>query len=165
MLFLKRRVVLSLILFIVILSLSGFSIFHNRQLQYMGEMAEEYFHLGVNLHYLGKFTLDTKTPFIFRPPGYPFFIASVLKIWGGMPDINQTFKSKEELDQKKQDAYTAIYLAQCVLLGLSTVILFLWISNHLRLHNAFILALLFGCNPYMLILTGLLHYDLIHIFF
>jgi hypothetical protein len=131
----------------------------------MGGMAEEYFHLGVNLHYLGKFTLDTKTPFIFRPPGYPFFIASVLKIWGGMPDINQTFKSKEELDQKKHDAYTAIYLAQCILLGLSTVILFLWMSNHLRLHNAFILALLFGCNPYMLILTGLLHYDVLHIFF
>jgi hypothetical protein len=93
MLLSKSRVTFSLILFIVTLSLSGFSIFHNRQLQYMGGMAEEYFHLGVNLHYSGKYTLDNKTPFIFRPPGYPFFIASVLKIWGGMPDINATFKS------------------------------------------------------------------------
>jgi hypothetical protein len=131
----------------------------------MGGLAEEYVHLGVNLHHLGKFTLDEKTPFIFRPPGYPLFIASVLKIWGGMPEKNAIYKSREEMEQKKLDAYTAIYLAQCILLALSTVILFLWMANHLRLHNALILAFLFGCNPYMFILTGLLHYDVLHIFF
>jgi hypothetical protein len=130
----------------------------------MDGMAEEYFHLGVKLYYSGKFTSDNKIPFVFRPPGYPFFIAFALRISGRMPDINADSKDPDKLGQQVQDAEIAVYLAQCVLLTLSTVILFLWLSNHLRLHNAFFLAFVFGCNPYMIILTGLLHYEILHIF-
>jgi hypothetical protein len=37
-------------------------------------------------------------------------------------------------------------------------------SKFLNRFTAFVMALLFGCNPYTIILTGLLHYSLLHIF-
>jgi len=45
------------------------------------------------------------------------------------------------------------------------VFLFLWLSSFLSLPVAMSFALAFGCNPYTIILTGLFHYDLLHIFF
>jgi hypothetical protein len=44
------------------------------------------------------------------------------------------------------------------------MILFLYLANYLRLRNAAVLAALFGFNPYLIILTGLFHYDILHIF-
>lgn len=160
---LKPRSILSLILFFVTLSISSYSILNNRQLEFMGGMAEEYFLLGLSLQQNGRFYYDEEVAYLFRPPGYPYFIATVLETWGGISK-NAKFESMEQLRQKLRHSYKAIYFAQSLLLGFSTIILFLWLSKRLRLSNAFILALLFGSNPYMIILSGLLHYDMLHIF-
>ena len=164
MFLLKRQVAFSLILFAVTLCLGGFSILTNQQLHYMGGMAEEYFDMAVSLYYRGKLSADSIGARVFRPPAYPFFIASVLRIWGGMPEEGEVFDSREDLEQKQQAAYNAICLAQCILLSFSTVVLFLLMSRYMRLHSAFVLAFLFGCNPYLLILCGLFHYGVFHIF-
>lgn len=160
----KLRLKLSILLLVVTLSVSFFSINNNKQLEFMGGMAEEYFYLGLNLHDTGEFCPDSEVPCLLRPPGYPFFIASVFTIWGGLPDRDAKFKNLAELNRRYHEAYNIIYIAQCLLLGLSTVIIFLLMSNWLRIGNAFVAALLFGCNPYLIILTGLLHYDVLHIF-
>jgi len=127
-------------------------------------MAEEYFGMGVNVYYHGKLSPTLIGARIFRPPGYPFFIAVVLRVWGGLPDKPEGLFTRPDLHQTRLNAFRAVGLAQCVLLSLTTVILFLYLANYLRLRNAAVLAALFGCNPYLIILTGLLHYDIFHIF-
>ncbi|MHC4791869.1 MAG: ArnT family glycosyltransferase [Planctomycetota bacterium] len=159
---LKWRI--ALVMFAGVLSFSSVSILKNRQLHFMGGMAEEYFGMGVNLYYHGQLSPTLIGARIFRPPGYPFFIAVVLRIWGGLPDEAGGLFKREDLHQTRLDAFRAVGLAQCVLLSLTTVILFLYLANYLRLRNAAVLAALFGCNPYLIILTGLFHYDIFHIF-
>jgi len=161
---LKRRVLLLIILLVVTLSFGACSILSNRQLSGMGGMAEEYFNLGFNLLHSGMLTADNQTPCLLRPPGYPFFIASVLSIRRAVAHLDPTDPAAKDHQAATFDDRTAVFLAQCVLLALSTAVLFLWMSRHLLVRDAFILSLLFGCNPYMLILTGLLHYDILHVF-
>ena len=98
------------------------------------------------------------------PPGYPFFYATVLEIWDGFVDDLHVFRNQEELNKAQIRAFRAIYVAQSLLLGFSTILLFLWMEMHLRLRHAFLLALLFGSSPYTIILTGLLHYSILHMF-
>ena len=159
---LKWRI--ALVLFAGVLSLSSLSILKNRQLHFMGGMAEEYFGMGVNLYYYGKLSPTLTGARLFRPPGYPFFVAVVLRVWGGLPDKAEGFFTQEDLHQTRLNAFRAVCLAQAIMLGLTTVILFLYLNNILRLFNAAVLAALFGCNPYLIILTGLLHYAILHIF-
>ncbi|UCH19443.1 MAG: hypothetical protein JSU83_12675 [Deltaproteobacteria bacterium] len=162
MISLKWRI--ALIIFVFVLACSGLSIFKNRQLNFMGGMAEEYFGMGINLYYYGKLSPTLTGARVFRPPGYPVFIASILRIWGGMPEEAETFFKPGVFQHERQAAYRAVWLAQSLLLSLTAVILFLLLSNYIRLSNAAVLATLFGCNPYLLILAGLLHYDIFHIF-
>jgi len=63
-----------------------------------------------------------------------------------------------------QYAQKTIYFAQSIVLSLTAVLLFLLFCKCLSKNLAFWLALSFACNPYMLILVGLLHYSLLHIF-
>ena len=162
MISLKWRI--ALVLFAGVLSLSGLSIVKNRQLHFMGGMAEEYFGMGVNLYYHGQLSPTLIGARIFRPPGYPLFIAAVLSVWGGLPNDAEGLFTREDLHQTRLNAFRAVCLAQSVLLSLTTVILFLYLADYLRLRNAAMLAALFGCNPYLIILTGLFHYDICHIF-
>ena len=160
----KPRLTCSIVLFLISVSISGYSLVHNRQLGLMDGMAEEYFRLGSNLSRSGSFHADGEPPVIMRPPGYAFFIATVLEIWGGFPDDFSVFRTKAEFDRVKERAFRAVYVAQSLLLGASTVLLFLWMAMSVRLRHAFLLALLFGSSPYTIILTGFLHYSTLHMF-
>jgi len=133
----------------------------------MEGIAEEFFDLGIFLTLTHGFPLVENTPFVFRPPGYSFFIASVLTIGGGLSDEETRLRNsndrKPEIDINA--AARVLLIAQCLLLSFSSVFLFLWLSSFLSLPVAMSFALAFGCNPYTIILTGLFHYDLLHIFF
>ncbi len=159
----RIRIFLSVILFLVIAAVTLFSLNYNRQLAAMGGLAEEYLKLGLNLKQTGEFYPEVDAPFVFRPPGYSVFIAGVLSAWSVFPSQEQ----RQHVNSRKVpiSAATAIYFAQCLLLSLSAGILFFWLSIHLKLINAFAAALMFGANPYMILLTGLLHYEILHIFF
>jgi 4-amino-4-deoxy-L-arabinose transferase-like glycosyltransferase len=172
-----KRSTLCLILFLIITTTSLWSIRNNRQLENIGGLSEEYFTLGWNLNQTGSYSyyfIGGKFPAVFRPPGYPFFIASVLQMWNGTPerDIKNIIRIHGNFSyipnkigaKKLHEAYDIIYFAQCILLGLAGVVLFIWGLKSLSTCNAFILSLLFGCNIYMIILTGLLHYEILHIF-
>lgn len=154
-------------IFLVTFSISLFSISHKQQLGLLDGMAEEYLYLGVALTLTHGFPLIENTPFVFRPPGYSFFIASVLTMWGGLSDDEARLRKSNdrEMEIDIKDAVVVVMIAQCLLLSLSSVFLFLWLSSFLSLPVAMSFALAFGCNPYTIILTGLLHYGLLHIFF
>jgi hypothetical protein len=162
MISLKWRI--ALVMFAGVLSLSSVSILKNRQFHFMGGMAEEYFGMGFNIFYHGQLSPTLIGARVFRPPGYPFFIAVVFRIWGGFPDEAEDLFTRDDLHQTRLNSFRAVCLAQGVLLSLTTVILFLYLAKYLRIRNAAVLAALFGCNPYLIILTGLFHYDMLHIF-
>ena len=163
-----KRYILLLLLFIITLSISSFSIKYNNQLEFMGGFAEEYYDIGLHLFQKGTLGLDYGYPStsVFRPPGYAFFIGEVLKIWGKITHNDSALQQNiNDIDPSVEfKSFNAIYFAQALLLSLSTIVLFIWLSTYISLSNAFIISFLFGCNPYMIIITGLLHYDILHIF-
>lgn len=132
----------------------------------MGGMTDEWFDLGVNISLFGSFAIGDEAPVVFRPPGYPFFVGAVLTAVLGTQDFREVDTSQEADAWKEYDrkAKNAIYVAQGLLLALSTILFFLWTSRVFSPGAAFFGALLFGVNPYTIILTGLLHYDILHMF-
>lgn len=129
-------------------------------------MTDEWFDLGVNISVFGEYSVGGKDPVVFRPPGYPFFVAGVTGLFVKVPDLREmeTDEKWAEWDVFVKRSIKAVYASQCVLLALSSVILFLWASDYFGRGTAFLAALLFGANPYTVVLTGLLHYDILHIF-
>ena len=63
----------------------------------MAGMAEEYVGMAISLHYHGKLSAESTGARVFRPPAYPFFIASVLRIWGGIPEEGKVFEFRHKL--------------------------------------------------------------------
>jgi len=159
----KNTAFLSLLLFMSVLLLGSYSIMNKRQLELWDDMAEDYFFLAGNLYYKDAFYPVDSVPFVKRPPGYSFFIYAVLEVWGGMPELGRVFKSQQEAEKVTKKSYKAVYFAQCLLLCISTVLFFLWMRNYIGMLYAFFVALLFSCNPYTIILIGLLHYEMLHI--
>jgi len=162
----SRRLLAAALIFLVTLSISLFSVSHKRQLGQMDGMAEEYFDLGIFLALTHHFPVIENTPFVFRPPGYSFFIASVFTIWGGLSEEEKRLRNSKEqkIEIDIADAVVVLLVAQCLLLGLSAMFFFLWLSSFLSLPIAIGFAFAFGCNPYAIILTGFFHYALLHIF-
>jgi 4-amino-4-deoxy-L-arabinose transferase-like glycosyltransferase len=121
----------------------------------LGGLTDEYFPLGVNLAAHGTLGWGT-TPIVFRPPGYPAFVALVLRATTPVPPV----PGPEYLAQ----AGVIVCIAQAALLAATSVLLFEWLRRRVRASIAFTAALLYGVNPYSLILVGLVHYDVLHLF-
>lgn len=163
-LFIHPRLLFSVLLFTIIFCISTISIINNKQLGVANGVAEEYFLLGWNLHNTGSFfPNDDNIPFVFRPPGYSFFLSTVLKI-GGIPKIGQDYRKVRTSGGIVNASLFTIFIIQCMLLSFSCVFLFLLLSKFLRIGGAFILSFLFGCNPHTLILTGFISYGILHLF-
>lgn len=118
-----------------------------------GSVDGDWFTLGVNLATVGVLG-DKEEPLVYRAPGFPAFIALVLKL-----TVDPDRHTPEIVNGIGP---TAVLFAQAFLLGLSTVLLHAWLSRRLSPVSAFAAALLFGTNAYSLVLAGLVHYDLLH---
>jgi hypothetical protein len=134
----------SLLLFSLVLAASVFFVFTRRQIT--EGLAEDHFALGRRLVNPGQ-----PLP-VFRPPGYPLFVAAVVALCSDGAETSFEFEVR------------AVQAAQCLLLAGTSVLLFLWMSQRLRPAACWSLALLFGINPLMLVLAGHLHYDVLHLF-
>ena len=126
-----------------------------RQLLTLGGITDEWFPLGYNVA-----AYDTlgwgHEPILLRPPGYPAFIAGVLRLATRVPP--RLTPSYTEI------AIAITCVAQAVLLAATAALLFAWLRGRVGDGPAFAAALLYGLNPYSLVLPGLLHYDLLHLF-
>jgi len=153
-------------LIVIVFCASFYSVKNNRQFEMMGGWAEEYMTLGVNMYYSGSFYLsDTiKTPFAFRPPGYVKYLDLVMKAGGDMKPKGYPFHSQAEFDQVKAKVLHGVYISQCLLITAASLVLFFLFSEFLNLLLAFVIACMFGVNPYLVMLAGLVHYETLHIF-
>ena len=150
--------------FIVPFLIGSYSLHAKKQLGFMDNMAEEYMLLGVNLHLTGKYEIEKNKDYFFRPPGYPYFIHFALILYDKAPKKDQRFSSKEELDKAVRGINDHIYFVQNILFSLTVLFIFGITLHFLKPTLAFFISLMFGCNPYFLILIGLLHYEILHIF-
>jgi hypothetical protein len=117
----------------------------DRQLGLLFGLTDEWFSLGLALRQTGTLGLDSQ-PSVLRPPGYPAFVAAAA--W---------------LSQPKPGPVAGVMLAQCVALALSAALLSLLASRFLRPAAATAAGLLFGINPYSIVLIGLLNYSVLHL--
>ncbi|MGD0021393.1 MAG: hypothetical protein ABSC54_03735 [Smithellaceae bacterium] len=159
-------IVLAIASFLIPFLIGSYALQARTQLGIMDGMAEEYMRLGVILHHTGKYELEENRSFYFRPPGYPYFIYFALKFYDPdkVPNKDLRFSSREEMRKVLQGPFHHLYFAQNILFGLAALFIFGIALHFLKPTFAFFISLLFGCNPYFLILIGLLHYEILHIF-
>ena len=161
-----QKSIYAIALILIVFGTSMYSIKNNRQFAMMGGMAEEYLQLGVNMYYSGNFYLSdsAKTPFVFRPPGYVKYLDLVLHASNDMKPKNYQYQSREEFELEKNKVMNFIYFSQAILLTGASLVLFLLLSEFLSVMLACAISLMFGINPYLIMLTGIVHYAILHIF-
>lgn len=112
----------------------------------------EWFELGKNLATHGVVGYGQER-WVHRPPGYPAWLAMILKL---AVDPRTTPD-----DVVNANGPLAIHIADSILLGLSSLVLFFWLSRRLHASTAFAAAVLLGTNAYALVTATLIHYDML----
>jgi hypothetical protein len=145
----------ALVLLALTFSVAVFSVRERQPLGDIARLTDEWYMLGLNIVTTGTLGLADE-PILLRAPGYPFFIAAALRLIAGRPEaLNWGFWDRGQ---------HAVYLAQALVLGGTAAVLYLWLAGFLRRRVAFVSALAFGLNPYSIVLAGLVHYDVLHLF-
>jgi hypothetical protein len=105
---------------------AGFSFTARRPLGSLGGLSDEWHVLGANLAVHGTLGIDSE-PWVFRPPGYPAFVAAILRLAGPPETVSMGYLMRAE---------GAVYAAQSLALAAAAVVLFLWLSllNYTVLH-------------------------------
>jgi hypothetical protein len=149
----SRRRVAALVVGLATIGVSAFSVTSRRQLGPLGGLTDEWHPLGANLAVYGVLGMNEE-PWILRPPGYPAFLALLLKASGPPPDSTWAWRLQTR---------PLVYAAHAVLLAAAATLLFVWLSSWMRVGIALAGALLFGVNPLVLAWIGLLHYTTLHL--
>jgi len=134
----------------------GLAVVTLRLLHPLGEAwnPDEWYMLGANLAVHGTLGIGD-SPTVFRPPGYPAFIALVLEaVTGGARAVTPALV---------WGTRPAVALAQALALALAAAGAFLWWRTRLGPAIAAAAALALVANPYTLALVGLPHYALVHL--
>lgn len=112
----------------------------------------EWFDLGTNIATFGVLGIGYE-PVVHRPPGYPLWVAAVLKL-----AVDPSRHIQEAINSR---GLIALHVADSFLLALGSALLFLWLARRLRASTALAAALLLGTNAYSLVTATLVHYDIL----
>jgi hypothetical protein len=161
-----------LLVFSSTLAVCAVSLAGHRQLGYMRGLADRWLALGLNLATHGVLGNGSE-PTMFKPPGYPAFLWAVLAPLGDPPrtEALSRFPATSELEgldvpfeaSYLERAARLVYWSNAVLLAAAASLLFIWLSGCFRTGVALVAGLLFGLNPYSVILAGILHYSVLHL--
>jgi Dolichyl-phosphate-mannose-protein mannosyltransferase len=135
---------------------SALSLATRRQLYALGGLTDNWIYLGAHLRVAGILG-EGETPMALRAPGYPFFVAGLFA--AGME------KPPQVTDDYMRRGAQLVYAAQALLLTTSGLLLFLWLRQLVHPVTAFAAGLLLATSPYAVVLVGLMHYSILHIFF
>jgi hypothetical protein len=118
---------------------------------------EDHFQIGQNLRSTGSLMIDD-VPSLFRPPGFPGFVAASLWIGDAISDPkNIASQRSAQRDQR------IVVFAQGLLLGAMAAVLFFWASLWSGFVPAAGIALAAALNPYSLALANLASYHLLFV--
>ena len=143
----------AMMVFLVTLGVSAFSLTSRRQLGALGGLTDEWHALGANLAVYGTLGMEDE-PWVLRPPGYPAIVALVLKA-AGTPAVSTA--------AYRAQVRPLVYAVHALVLASTATLLFAWLSGWLRPGLALAAALVFGLNPLTLAWVGMLHYAVVHL--
>jgi hypothetical protein len=152
------------------LAAAGSSLQTRRQLATMGAFQSTWLDLGLNIASLGVFGSGSH-PTVYKPPGYPLFIAAVVRLFGGRPERCNTCDTGlhwGRLAYRRRALERAAWVlgwAQAWALALGAAALFLCLARLVPPAPAALGALLFGLDPQLIVLVGATHYTVLHLFF
>ena len=135
---------------------SALSLATKRQLYALGGLTDNWIYLGAHLRVAGILG-EGEMPMALRAPGYPLFVAAVFA--AGME------KPPQVTDEYMRRGAQLVYAAQALLLTAAGLLLFLWLRQLVHPVTAFAAGLLLATSPYSVVLVGLVHYSMLHIFF
>jgi hypothetical protein len=147
--------VASLLLVLLALLPPALSLATKRQLFTLGGLTDNWIYLGANLRVSGVLG-EERLPMVLRAPGYPLFVAGVLGVaLEKPPSVTDAYMLRGAM---------AVYAPQAILLAVSGLLLFLWLSDLVARTTAFVAGLVLATGPYSVVLVGLVHYSVLHLF-
>jgi hypothetical protein len=161
----RSQAVAAALLFVAVLGVCALSLIRNRPLAFHF-LPDEWYERAVNLRLYGTLGVADE-PRTFRPPGYAAFVAGVLALLPTPPapervEVAQDPEVLRGLYGARGPA--AVYWTQAVVLAAAAALLFLWATHFVPRVPAFLAGLLFGANPYSVILASAVHYEVLHLF-
>lgn len=118
--------------------------------------SEDHFAIGQRLYRTGSLAGESD-PGVFRPPGYPAFVAATLHV----RDVIAAVRSSAPAHAMADDG--AVLLAQCLVVAATAAALFAFGATLLPRFEAACVGLVVACGPIALSLIGLQSYYLLHI--
>ncbi len=119
---------------------------------------EDHFDKGVLLHETGSMSMGSR-PMVFRPPGYPAFVAAALAV----RDAAFTLAGPFGVERPQGGRLITAQAAQAVLLGVLGAAIFGFARPLAGTVVAAACAVAAACNPLMLVIAGHVSYELLHI--
>lgn len=146
--------VAAMLLFVAALIPAGISVTTKRQLFAAGGLTDNWVYLGANLRVTGVLGEQT-LPLVLRAPGYPLFLAGLFSALEKPPVVTYDYLLR---------GAELVYAAQALLLAASGVLLFLWLARFVSRTTALAAGLVFATGPHAVVLAGLVHYSVLHLF-
>jgi hypothetical protein len=149
---------------------AAISIANRRQLGTMGAFQSTWFDLGLNVASVGVFGSESY-PTVYKPPGYPLFIAGAVRTLAGKPvrcDTCNTGPHWGRLAYRRrvlERSARAVAWAQALAHACAAAALLLCGARLGTLRAAALGALLFGADPVLIVLAGATHYTILHLLF
>jgi hypothetical protein len=120
---------------------------------------EDHFDKGVSLYETGTMALGSK-PMVFRPPGYPAFVAATLAIKDAALTLAQSLPGNT---RPAGGARVSVLAAHAVLLGVLGAAILWFALGRAGPFVAATSAIAVACNPLLVIIAGHVSYPLLHL--
>jgi hypothetical protein len=153
----RRMGATAVILFLAIASVDSAVLWRTRD-RHLG-ISEDHFDKGVLLYQTGSLSPD-QVPMVFRPPGYPVFVAGTLTLSGAARDLVAVMLRRPP---PRIGFRVAVLVSHVALMGLTGVALFVFLAHRTGSLVAVLAAVATACSPILLIVATQVSYPMLHI--
>jgi hypothetical protein len=145
----------ALIVFVAVTCIDAIVLYRTRD-RHLG-VNEDHFDKGVSLYETGAMLASAK-PSVFRPPGYPVFVAGLLAVRDAAITIGRPV-----LGDVTGGRRVIVLGAHAALLGLLGAVIVWFAIGRTGTFVAAACAVGVGCNPLLLLMAGHVSYELLHL--
>lgn len=153
----RRMLTAALAVFVAVTCIDATVLWRTRD-RHLG-VHEDHFDKGVSLYETGSMSLGSK-PMVFRPPGYPVFVAATLALRDAAISIGRPLSGGVSPSGGRRVAVLAVHAALLGVLGAAI----LWFAiDRTGTLVAAACAVGVACNPLLVLLAGHVSYELLHL--
>lgn len=153
----RRTLIASMVVFVIVTAIDATVLWRTRD-RHLG-VHEDHFDKGVSLYETGSMSSGSK-PSLFRPPGYPAFVAVTLAFSDAAAGIARPLAGNVRTGGGRR---VTVLAAHAALLGVLGAVIFWFALNRTGTGVASACAVSVACNPLLLIIAGHVSYPLLHI--